>query len=180
MSAEQVANRYAKALIEALAEKNAVDQADVFLEFCRMAAAHDELSRLFASVTVSAEDKVKVVTALGVKLGLPDMVRNFLRILAANGRMEIIGPVAEAVSQRLDAHRNIQAVRLTTAAELGPDDVAKFSEAMAAMLGSKIRVETTTDPAILGGAVAQVGSFVYDGSVRAQLDRLRGELIKEN
>ena len=180
MSAKQVAKRYAKALIEALAEKDAVDQADVFLEFCKMATANDELKRLFANVTVTAEDKAKVVTVLGEKLGLPDLIRNFLRILATNGRMEIIDHVAEAVSLRLDAHRNIQAVRLTTATEPGDTDVASFSTAMKTMLGCDIRIETHTDPTILGGAIAQVGSFVYDGSVRAQLNRLRGELIKEN
>jgi len=50
---------------------------------------------------------------------------------------------------------------------------------MKKVLGSDIRVATRVDPSIIGGAIAQVGSLVYDGSVRAQLIRLRAELVKE-
>jgi F0F1-type ATP synthase delta subunit len=35
------------------------------------------------------------------------------------------------------------------------------------------------DPELLGGGVAQVGSMVYDGSVRSQLGRLKNRIAKE-
>ena len=41
---------------------------------------------------------------------------------------------------------------------------------------AKVLLERVVDPAILGGAVTQVGSLVYDGSVRTQLDDLRQQL----
>jgi len=39
-----------------------------------------------------------------------------------------------------------------------------------------VEAQFEEDSALLGGAVVQVGSTVYDGSVRGRLDRLREEL----
>lgn len=180
MSAEHVAVRYAGALIEALAEKDALDQAEQFLQFAALVADNAELNAAFASVTIPLEDKVKVVTALGEKAGLPPMIGNLLRVMGQNGRLGIMRETAAAVRTKLDARRGVKAVRLTTAADLSAEAAASFSDAMKKQLGTEVRVEHHTDPDILGGAVAQVGSIVYDGSVRAQLQRMRRELIKEN
>jgi len=180
MSATRVAVRYARALIEALSEKNAIDQADPFLSFCTLVSGNDELSRLFANVTVPAETKTAIVAELAKKLALPPMIANFLRIAAANGRLGILPEIAAATATALDDHRNIKAVHLTTATEPSGEELAAFEAAMKQKLGTEIRVESTTDPAILGGAIARVGSTVYDGSVAAQLTRLRRELIEEN
>ncbi len=179
MSAKRIAVRYAKALIEALAEKEALDEAEGFLDFCRLARENAELGRLFANVTVAAEDKVRVVASLTDKLGLGERIGNFLRLLAQNGRLDILTEIEEAVAEALDTHRHIQAVHLTTASEASPEALARFESAMKQLLGSEIRIEAETDPSLLGGAIARVGSFVYDGSVAAHLTRLRRELTEE-
>ncbi len=37
----------------------------------------------------------------------------------------------------------------------------------------------SVDPGLLGGVVAKIGSTVYDGSVKTQLERLRQELVEQ-
>jgi F-type H+-transporting ATPase subunit delta len=44
--------------------------------------------------------------------------------------------------------------------------------------GKDVYLETRIDPAIMGGLVAQVGSTIYDGSLRTQLNRMREQLLK--
>jgi F-type H+-transporting ATPase subunit delta len=39
--------------------------------------------------------------------------------------------------------------------------------------GKKIRAEYMQDPSLLGGAVVRIGSTIYDGSIRGQLERIR-------
>jgi len=39
-------------------------------------------------------------------------------------------------------------------------------------------LETRVDSEIMGGVVAQVGSTIYDGSLRTQLRRMREQLLK--
>jgi len=179
MSANRIAVRYARALVEALVENKAVDQADSFLGFCEIVEGNKELAGVLANVTLRGEDKGKVVQALAEKLDLPTMVRNFLSVLASNGRLAILAKIGVAVSARLDEQRGVTSVALTTATEPTKEELAAFEAAMKSLLNKEVHINASTDPAILGGAVAQVGSFVYDGSVRAQLDRLRSDLIKE-
>jgi F-type H+-transporting ATPase subunit delta len=45
--------------------------------------------------------------------------------------------------------------------------------------GKKIEVRFVANNALLGGAVVRVGSTVYDGSVREQLNRMRDRLEAE-
>lgn len=180
MSANRVAARYARALVEALAEKNALAETASFLEFCDMARDNAELRTLFANVTVGNADKAKVVNALAERLSLSDYVKRFLNILAQNGRLGILSNVKTAVSSALDKQSNIQSVHLTTATAPTDAQLTSFAESLGKRLGSQVRVDSSIDPDILGGAIAGVGSTVFDGSVRGQLQRLRRDLVKES
>ena len=179
MSADRVAVRYAKAFVEALGEGNALAQVEDFNKFCAMVAANAQLSGLFANVTVSAADKKAVVTALAAEASLPDLVKRFLTVVADNGRLGILAQIRAAVAHRLDQVRDVRAVTLTTATPPSEREVVLFNQSMEKLLGGGVRVRSQVDVALLGGAIAQVGSFVYDGSVRGQLNRLRAELVKE-
>jgi F-type H+-transporting ATPase subunit delta len=45
--------------------------------------------------------------------------------------------------------------------------------------GKKVELSVSVDPALLGGVVAKIGSTVYDGSVKTQLQRMRQELVEQ-
>jgi F-type H+-transporting ATPase subunit delta len=56
---------------------------------------------------------------------------------------------------------------------MAPELAARAAAALEKLAGRKVILHTQIDPALLGGAVATVGSMVYDGSVKTQLARLR-------
>jgi F-type H+-transporting ATPase subunit delta len=45
--------------------------------------------------------------------------------------------------------------------------------------GKKVEARFQEDEALLGGAIVRLGSTIYDGSVRDQLNRLREQLETE-
>ena len=45
------------------------------------------------------------------------------------------------------------------------------------MTGTTVQVDTVVDPTLLGGVMATVGSTVYDGTVKTQLEKLRNQLV---
>jgi F-type H+-transporting ATPase subunit delta len=65
---------------------------------------------------------------------------------------------------------------VTSAAALDEPTAGALAERLAAASKAEVVVERAVDPALLGGVVAQVGSLVYDGSLRAQLEDLRRAL----
>ncbi len=180
MSAERVAVRYAKAFVAVLQERNALAEARPFLDFCALVASNHELARLLSNASLSAGQKGAVVAALAERLGHSELVRKFLQVLAQARRLNLLTAVGHAVAIKLDELDNVRNVDLTTAVALSQTELDDFCKNMKHKLGSDVRVTTQVDASILGGAVARVGSVVYDGSVRAQLNRLRAELVKEN
>jgi F-type H+-transporting ATPase subunit delta len=59
---------------------------------------------------------------------------------------------------------------------LSAQETARLREAIAAMTGRTIVLDTRTDPDIIGGLVTQVGAIQFDGSLRTQLERMRDAL----
>jgi F-type H+-transporting ATPase subunit delta len=49
---------------------------------------------------------------------------------------------------------------------------------LAQAAGAEVILDRAVDPSILGGVIAQVGRFTYDGSVRTQLEELRRSLTR--
>ena len=65
---------------------------------------------------------------------------------------------------------------VTTAEPLTPERTAQMQQQLSTLTGRTVTMTTKVDPALIGGAVARVGSTVYDGSIATQLERLRERL----
>jgi F-type H+-transporting ATPase subunit delta len=61
---------------------------------------------------------------------------------------------------------------------LPADRVAALKDGLARATGRDVQIETRVDPSLVGGAVAQIGSTVYDGSITTQLRKLKQALIE--
>jgi F-type H+-transporting ATPase subunit delta len=100
-----------------------------------------------------------------------------LGLLADRDRLALLPDLAAAFERRLMDHRQVVRASLATAVALPPDRVAALKDGLAEATGRDVQLETTIDPSLVGGAVARIGSTVYDGSVTTQLEKLRRSLI---
>lgn len=176
-----LARRYAKALL-ALAESPLLrDRFDKDLErFVETVRVRDPSGATILQVLCAKRFPLSERTALlrGVagRLGLDGTLTEFLAYVLRRDRMVGIAQIARAYRRLADdAAGRVRAV-YTTARPLAPADASAVTRALQAALGKQIVATTRVDPEILGGIVVQVGSYLIDGSVRAQLARLRNEL----
>ena len=79
----------------------------------------------------------------------------------------------------MDDRQGMVQADVTSAAALSDADRAKLEAAVARRTGKKVRATYQVDPALIGGAVTRVGSTIYDGSVREQLQILRAKLSSQ-
>ena len=77
----------------------------------------------------------------------------------------------------MDKHAGAVEARITSARPLNAADRAQLEAQIAKLAGAQVRASYGEDASLLGGAVVEVGSMVYDGSVRAQLERLKQRLV---
>jgi F-type H+-transporting ATPase subunit delta len=76
-----------------------------------------------------------------------------------------------------DERSGFTEAEITSARVLEGDDRTQIEEQVAKLVGGRIRATYKEDPSLLGGAVVRVGSTVYDGSIRAQLQQLKQRLV---
>ena len=93
------------------------------------------------------------------------------------GKLALSG-LATAFRERLMEYRRIVRAEVTTAEPLGAARLAELEQRLAAATGRRVTMTTRVDPALIGGAVARVGSVVYDSSIATQLERIRERLEK--
>jgi F-type H+-transporting ATPase subunit delta len=181
MSLRTSANRYAKALFDvALQEKADLGRIEKDLsEITEIFRENTELMRAATAVRVPDASRKALIEAIAARLDVSAQVKNLLVLLADSGKLEYLNDLAEAYRERLLQHQNIIRADVTSAAPLSPEKTKALAESLSKVTGKKVELSVSVDPELLGGVVARIGSTVYDGSVRTQLQQLRKELVEQ-
>jgi F-type H+-transporting ATPase subunit delta len=176
MSSRTSATRYAKALLDvAGGEAEAIEQS--LTSFAALLTDHAELRHALLSPSVTAANKRAIAATLAERLGMSAPAVRLLQLLAERDRLHLTDELLAAYRGRLLDRKKIVKAQLRSATPLSPADVAAIEGRLGAVTGKNVLVDATVDPELLGGVVATVGSTVYDGSVRSQLERLRRQLL---
>ena len=179
MIAGALSKRYARALVEAVAQPQALEAAGRDLEaFAQLLREHRDLKALFANPGVQGRDKEAILDRLAAGLGLGAIVATFLRLLLEKGRLGNLEIIVRMYRDLVDERLGRVRAEVTTAAPLDEAMQGRLAQRLAAVAGKQVVLETKTDAGLLGGMVARIGGTVYDGSLRAQLGRLREQLLR--
>jgi F-type H+-transporting ATPase subunit delta len=177
-----VANQYAQALADVTLEPGsglepalAADQLRAFEELLAQSA---ELRNTLLSPAVSESEKRAVIGRLRQSLGLSTVVGNFLAVVAGHRRIGLLRSIRQALEGLLDARLGLARAEVKSHAPLRDEDRERLAGELSRLTGKAVRCECGIDASLLGGAVVQIGSTVYDGSVRGKLEALRGRLME--
>jgi F-type H+-transporting ATPase subunit delta len=177
---EAVARRYASALADIALEQIKADavKAD-FSAFVEAFYGSADLRNFLETPAVGREQKHRVIAKLSEKMSLDPAVGNFLFLIVDHHRTELLREIQQAFANELNARLGIAEARVTSAWALSEEEKKQLTAALERRTGKRIEAHFQEDQSLLGGAVVRVGSTVYDGSVREQLNRLRERLEAE-
>lgn len=170
------ARPYAEALIESVPPS--FDFGRFLAPLGDVSAAISEsgmLRAVLANPSVTADAKRGILASLGVRAGVDELGARFLRLLLDNGRILRISEVLDAVREALDAREGVVPASVKSAVPLDAAAQARVSDALARATGRKVRAAFSTEPSLLAGFVARVGSTVYDASALGAIERFKGD-----
>lgn len=173
-----VANRYARALADVVVSRKG-DYRAVLGELEDYAGAYREsaeLRELFEMPAVSPADKTRVLEVILKQLAASTLTGNFLRVLAANYRMGLMEEVVQAFRKIAYARLGIVEVKIFSADSLSGAERRALGARFRELTRHPVELEFHLDRNLLGGVLAQIGSTVYDGSIRGQLERIGEQL----
>jgi F-type H+-transporting ATPase subunit delta len=179
MSVATIANRYARALADVIIEKREVNEVSGELnQFARLVEGHQQLREVFASPVLAQERKRAVLNELLARLRLRQTSQNFLQLLLANNRLHQLDQMVKALTREMDVRTNVVSAEVTTARTISEDERRLLHDKLGAVTGKEVRLQFKTDPNIIGGVVARLGSKVYDGSIKNQLAQMKERLMQ--
>ena len=179
MANRTMAVRYARALPEALPGEDELTRAGDELRQAVELLDQPAVVRTIGSSVMPATQKKDLADRLLAAAGFHSAVKRLVTLLAETNSLSCLGEVAEAVAHIADRRRNIVAAEVTTAVEIDPNKKEDYRRALEEMTGRTVKLKTSVDPSILGGAVTRMGSEVHDGSLRRKLERLHARLRGE-
>jgi F-type H+-transporting ATPase subunit delta len=172
-----IARRYAKALFGLAAETGRVEAwSNSLLGLKAAVESSPDLRDVLSNPVYSKEQRRAIVEKLAAALSLDAEPRALLLLLGDRNRLAYLAPIVDTFRDLADQHLGRVRAKVTSAVKLEDGAAEAIADKLSQATRAKVLLDRVVDPAILGGVVAQVGSLVYDGSVRTQLEDLRQQL----
>jgi F-type H+-transporting ATPase subunit delta len=135
-----------------------------------------ELRRVWENPAVPADQKRKLLDAIVQREGLEKPVRNLIAVLIDHRRLPFLPRIVEQFEKELDSRLGFAEAQISSARELADAEKRALESQIQKTTGKKVRASYELDSTLLGGAVVRVGSTIYDGSVKGQLERIREQI----
>jgi F-type H+-transporting ATPase subunit delta len=178
MSAETIARRYAGALADVVLQNGETEIVKTELNsWNEMMNSNADLLNAFSNPAIAHLSKEKILKNLIEKTKPSKTTANFLRILLKNGRLTDLGEINSRFETVLAERRGEISGQVISARPLGEDEKSEIKRNLDKLTGKKTKLNFATDETIIGGVVASVGSTIYDGSVKTQLENLKQQMI---
>jgi F-type H+-transporting ATPase subunit delta len=175
-----IANRYARALADVVAPAGNYRQVLGELEEFGVAYRESlELREVCDTPAISMEQKLNVLAALAARMDSSHVTLNFLRVLMSHYRMSMLDEAIQAFRNIVNERLGIVRVRISSASNLSHEEQTLLQARFNELTHKQSELEFHLDAGLIGGLVAQIGSTVFDGSIRGSLDRLRGQLLAQ-
>lgn len=170
-----VASTYARAFADVVLDERL--DASVSLaglrEIARLFRESMELRRVWENPAVPANQKRDLLDAIVQRANVGRPVRNLIAVLIDHRRLRFLDQIVEQLRKELDARMGFAEAEISSVRELGSAEKRSLESQIEKLTGMKVRPQYGVDASLLGGAVVRIGSSIYDGSVKGQLERIR-------
>jgi F-type H+-transporting ATPase subunit delta len=173
-----VTNTYARAFVDVVIDRK-LDSAKTLAEVQSVAtlvSSSKELKEVWEAPSIPPDQKKKLLDAIAAKAGTSREVRNFIAVLIDKGRINFLAAIVKQFEQDLNQRLGFAVAEITSARDLSDPERRSLESEVEKLTGKKVRANYAKDAAILGGAVVRIGSTIYDGSVKGQLEKIREQL----
>jgi F-type H+-transporting ATPase subunit delta len=175
----EAAGRYAKALFNLATEKDSIDSAlNELREFNKAIEKDSDLHHFFNAPVVKAEEQKAALDAFFEKKTFSEEVRGLLLLLGEKRRFSLLPAISAAFQAVVDESRGVTRGQVKSATTLFPEERQKLEATISRYTGKKAVLEYHEDKNLLGGLVANVGSFTFDDSLETQLRLMNDALTK--
>lgn len=170
-----VGSTYARAFADVVLSTNLdADRAIAELRsIAALLAESSELRRVWENPAIPLDQKRRVLDVIAQRDEISRQVRNLVAVLIDHRRVHFLGSILGQLEKELNARLGFAEAQIASARELDEAEKRTLEGQIEKVTGKKVRARYGQDASLLGGARVRVGSTIYDGSVKAQLEKIR-------
>ena len=170
-----IARPYAEAAFRLADESGKLAEWSAALANLAAVAADERLRAAVGDPNLSAAQVAGLF--LSILAGkLSGEAENFVRVLAENGRLDVLGQVRDQYEELKNEREGVVEAEVVSAFEMDKAQVADLVARLEKRTGRKVKARVSVDRELIGGVKVVLGDKVIDGSARAQLGALEAAL----
>lgn len=174
-----VANRYARALMDVLHRERAEAGLLQLQSFAALLKEQKEARSFLQNPSIAGGRRNRMLKEISEALSFDRRVSNFVNVLVDRNRLTLLEEIIVQYQKLIDEHLGIVRAHVTAARSLDAVQQRELASKLETITGKRVLLEVVVDPSLIGGVIAQVGSTIYDGSVRQQLQAFKSRLVGE-
>ncbi len=173
-----VTSRYARAFADVVFDQ----KLDVHVvaqqvqSFVSLMHENEQLRRVWENPSIPADQKRNLLDALTARIPVLRPVRNFMAVLIDHGRIQQLDEIYRALEHEMNERLGFAEATVSSARVLSEQEKRELELQISKLTGKRVLAKYSTDSKLLGGAVVKLGSTIYDGSVRGQLQKIKEAL----
>ena len=177
MRYSELAVRYSNSLFDISIEDVGPDRTfNEILSFQSFLDGEKDIKSFFESPLIQAQEKEGALREALTKADLSGSTQSFLLLLAKKDRISLLPEIVAAFQERTDADHGVTRGQVRSALVLGPQQRQELEKTLQGLTGKKVILTFKEDPELIGGVVAEVGSYTFDDSLKSHLNRLSEEI----
>jgi len=185
-----VSKRYAKAIFDLVLsmskeDPSAMNALDILKDISISIDQNPPLKNILFNPSYGTEEKKKALAAIlkaspfqTIPTAAGISLRNFFFLLIKKNKLALLTDILERIEELKAGLSRTTPVTLTIARNLSGEEQEICHQKIETVLDRRIMLTVKIVPEILGGVIMQIGSKVFDASVKMRLSRLRDSLIK--
>jgi len=173
------AERYSLALFELSEENNLLSQIEEqSSSILNLIDQSEDFSNLIKDPTINQEDLLQVINKISENNKFEILFKNFLSFLIQKRRFFFIERILKSFIEICSRKRGELKAELKSSKKLTNEEIAKITEELTKNFSSKIKLNYKHDESLIGGLVVQVGSTMFDTSIKNKLQQIENKMIE--
>jgi len=166
-----LARPYAKAAFQAAVDAGALQAWSDMLEIASEVTLNEDMAKVLSHPGLTGQQQAQtLIDVCGDKLN--ESGQNLVSVLAENKRISLLPQILEQFEHLKAELEKAVDVEIISAFEVSDESKQKLTDALKAKLAKDVRVTTSVDSTLVGGAIIRAGDMVIDGTVRGKLAKL--------
>lgn len=174
----QLAERYATALYEVTQKSQTTeDVLNTLLALKDSLSENPQVLQALKAPLMLDADKLAMMEA-ALKENLDQALKTFIKVLARNQRLDELPRIALAFENKVSQEKGVLKGTVKSAAELSSEDKDRIHNMIEKNLRAKVDLDFKVDSEMIGGIEAQVGSYIFEDSVKSHMTKLNDYITR--